>query len=192
MIIYGIENQQVEIRVEGYEFPDINSSYDDNWLSIFIDVQTKNHKWQSTFPSLLTWEIEGLVEWFETLAENKKPKWYKLNYFTEPNLSFEILNDYTDSLKKFRIIFDLEFRPPNSDDDTNYFIEFWASNEELKKIAKNFETELKKYPQRKALSIKKEKENIFLRLMYFFSPLLLKLKRKGQIASSQKKMKERK
>lgn len=154
MIIKGIENQQVEIRVEGYEFPDIKNGYDGNWLEIFIDVKTKERKWQRTDPALLTWEVEYLIEWFETLAENKKPKWYKLNDFTEPNLSFEIINDYNESLKKFKIIFDLEFRPPNSDDESEYYVEFWASNEELKKIAKDFETELKKYPQRKTQQIK--------------------------------------
>jgi len=69
--------------------------------------------------------------------------------FTEPNLSFEILNEPTDDTKLIRIKFDLECRPKSATDDREYFVDISANKDELNAIIEGLKNELNKYPERK-------------------------------------------
>ncbi len=149
MIFEGVDNQLVEIRIMNYEFPESrDKEYDGNWLTIYLNVRSKLGNWQSIAPSLLTWEVEELILWFKTLSINKKPN-YTEQEFIEPNLSFQLLNNYSDSTKQIKIRFDLEFRPKNAEDNKEYFVLIEVNNNDLERIAFDFEKESNKYPIRK-------------------------------------------
>ena len=149
MIIEGINNQTVEIKITNYQFPDTKDrEYDGNWLNIYLKVKSDMGNWQTVDPSLLTWEVQELIDWFEKLSRNEKPRW-KEQGFIEPNLSFSLLNSYDDFEKKFIIEFKLESGPLSAKDDDKYFVEFHANNLTLSDIAKGFRDELTKYPERK-------------------------------------------
>lgn len=149
MIIKGVDNQSVELRIVNYEFPaSRDKEYDGNWLTIYLNVKSKFGNWQVTDPSLLTWEVEELINWIRTLSINKNPD-YTEQEFIEPNLSFHLLNNYSYSIKQIRINFDLESRPKSADDDKEYFVILEANNNDLERIAIDLEKELKKYPVRK-------------------------------------------
>lgn len=87
MIIKGIDNQTVELRITNYQYPaSLDRDQDGNWLNIYLKVESKVGNWQTVDPSLTTWEIQELIDWFNDLANNTKPKWTDME-FTEPNLS---------------------------------------------------------------------------------------------------------
>ena len=150
MIFRGIDDQTVELKITNYQYPDINDGdWDGNWLNIYINVKSKVGNWQTIDPSLTTWEVQELINWFDTLSNNYPSEYTDIS-FTEPNLSFELLNDYKSDTKTIRIKFNLETRPQSASDDKEYFVDVFADNNELKKISTELKSELNKYPRRKS------------------------------------------
>ena len=149
MIIKGLDKQTIEIKITNYQYPaSLNRDWDGNWLNIYLKVESKVGNWQTVDPSLTTWEIQELIDWFNDLAKNTKPKWTDME-FTEPNLSLYLQNDFNDINKLIRIKFDLESRPKSATEDKEYYVDFEANNSELKRLANDLTSELKKYPIRK-------------------------------------------
>ena len=147
MIFQGIDNQTVDFRITNYEFPKIsNDEYDDNWLLIYLKVESKLGNWQTIDPSLTTWEVRELIDWFNLLLQNKQPKHINLS-FIEPNLSFELLKNISDTTT-FRIKFDLESKPKSAKNDDEYFVDCLVDKQDLKRIIDELEKELAKYPER--------------------------------------------
>lgn len=103
MVIKGINNQSVEIRVNNYQFPETDDrNYDGNWLHIYLNVRSDMGNWQSVDPSLLTWEIQELIDWLDQLSKNEKSKWKKMD-FIEPNISFELMNSENDLKRELKL-----------------------------------------------------------------------------------------
>jgi len=126
MTFTGIDNQTVELKITNYQYPDINDGdWDGNWLNIYLDVKSKVGHWQTVDPSLTTWEVQELINWFDTLSINLQPEYADMS-FTEPNLSFELLNDFKAVKKTFRLKFNLESRPQSATDDKEYFVDIIA------------------------------------------------------------------
>ena len=149
MIFKGLDNQSVELKLTNYQFPDSNDrEWDGNWLNIFIKVNSNLGDWQTIDPSLTTFEVQQLIDWFNDIALSQRPKWIDQE-FTEPNLSFKLLNDIESEQKLIRIAFDLESRPQSATDEKEYFVDFKANRNELIRIAKELKNELDKYPERK-------------------------------------------
>lgn len=149
MTFSGVDNQTVELKITSYQYPDINDGdWDGNWLNIYLNVKSKVGHWQIVDPSLTTWEVQSLIDWFDTLAKNSRPEYAEMG-FTEPNLSFELLTDFNSDRKTFRIKFDLESRPQSAIDDKEYFVDVVADNFELKRLSTELKNELNKYPERK-------------------------------------------
>ena len=73
----GIENQSVELKIVNYEFPNNKNGdyYDNNWVNMFIKVDSKVGKWQTIDPSLLTREVMELITWFSYLSENREVRY---------------------------------------------------------------------------------------------------------------------
>ena len=147
MILNGINNQTVEIKITNYQFPSETDDDDKNWLNIYLKVKSDVGNWQTIDPSLTTWEVKEIIDWFNALSKDFVPKDLELS-FIEPNLSFELFENGNDPLKLFRINFNLESRPKSATDDKEYFVDCLANNQELKRIADDLKTELEKYPER--------------------------------------------
>ena len=149
MIFSGIDSQTVELKISNYQFPDNQEGdWDGNWLNIYLKVDSKVGKWQTIDPSLTTWEVQEIIDWFDQLSADKEPE-FRLMTFTEPNLSFELLNEPTDNNKLIKIKFDLECKPKSATDDKEYFVDISADRDELIAIKKGLIDELNKYPERK-------------------------------------------
>lgn len=149
MIFSGVDSQTVEFKITNYQFPDNQEGdWDSNWLNIYLKVDSKFGKWQTIDPSLTTWEVQEIIDWFDQLSSDKQPE-YRLMTFIEPNLSFELLNEPTENNKLIRMKFDLECRPKSATDDKEYFVDISADRDELIAIKKELKDELNKYPERK-------------------------------------------
>jgi len=153
MIFQGIDKQSVELKITNYQFPENqDGDWDGNCLNIYLKVESKVGKWQTIDPSLTTWEVQEIIEWFDKITRDKEPE-YRLLTFTEPNLSFELLNEPTDNEKLIRIKFDLECRPKSATDDKEYFVDILADKNEIITIKERLKDELNKYPERKPTHI---------------------------------------
>lgn len=158
MTFFGIDNQTVELEITGYQFPEITVAEwetDDNWLNISLNVRSNFGNWSTIYPSLTTSDVEKMINWFDTLSKNVQLGCTCLS-FIEPNLCFDLFNEFNSDKKIIRINFDLEFRPPHVtllDFDEEYFVDIRADNVELKRIVIELKKELDKYPDRKPLGI---------------------------------------
>jgi hypothetical protein len=149
MLFKGVDDQIVEIRIINYQFPNtLDRDWDGNWLNVYLRVKSNLGHWQTIDPALTTWEVQEIIDWFALLSDDKKPKYTDLE-FTEPCISFELLNTPTDVCKRIRIKFGLEFGPKSAKEDAEYFVDINVTNEELLKLALDLKQELNKYPQRK-------------------------------------------
>ena len=149
MIFKGLNNQTVEIKITNYQFPETqDKEWDGNWLNIYLKVISDFGHWQTTDPALTTWDMQKIIDWLIGLSKNEKPKWVDLG-FTEPNLSFELLNQESDNPKLIRIKFNFEFRPKSAKNDVDYFVDIEVNNNELELLALDLKKELAKYPERK-------------------------------------------
>lgn len=147
MQFIGKDGQQVELRILGYQYPTgVNNDWDENWLRIYLDVKCNVGFWQTVDPSLTTWEVHELIEWFSNLSQNREVKFTEI-IFVEPNLSFVLL-EKSENLKTIQIRFDAESKPQSADEDSEYFVNFQFSNQELAKIAVDLNDELSKFPVR--------------------------------------------
>lgn len=146
------KNTEFELEIAGYQFPHLkNEPYDSDWLNITICVKHSSGSWTKTDPSLLTYEVEWLIEWLEAIAEGQAVE--SDICFTEPNLRFQLLDE---NEKKVRIYFELEYRPSwaeskfNEDED-EIWVEFSITPGILKKAAESLRTQLRKFPTRKGI-----------------------------------------
>lgn len=146
MKFIGNDGQELELKIEGYEFPtDFDNQWDANWLRIYLNVKSNVGHWHTIDPSLLTEEVKRLIEWFSDLANDSQVE-NELE-FIEPNLSFKLI-DRSKGDKTVRIRFDLESRPTSAYDDKDYFIVFHFSTQELLEIANALTLELDQFPFR--------------------------------------------
>jgi len=148
MILKGIDNQTVELKILKYQFPEINTpkDWDANWLHIYLKVDSKLGNWETVDPSLTTFEFKSLVSWFKDLAENREVKYRELD-FTEPNLVFQ-LKDSTPKSKTVRVVFNYESKPRPAEKGKEYYVDCVFTNEQLADVSLQLENELKLFPER--------------------------------------------
>ena len=146
MILGASGDNQFLFEIKDYQYPgNRNNEFDANWLYITIGVDTPQWSWKKTDPSLLTWEVQSLIDWLEAVVINQE-EWNCIN-FTEPNLSFCIRGK-----GPHRIILGLhlalESRPPflvGGVEDPD-IIEIECDREELGQWIDYLKDELAKYP----------------------------------------------
>lgn len=150
MIFLGIDKQTVELRIINYQYPDLtDGDWDCNWLNIYLNVKSKLGHWQTVDPSLTTWDVQRLINWLEALSiGNQHCDSYQ--EFTEPNLSFELLNEKVSEIWMLRIKFDLESRPMTAKDDIDYFVDCIVDNDGFQRLADELKSELKNFPEKNA------------------------------------------
>lgn len=150
MTFNGIDNQSVELKITNYQFPEIvDGDYDSNWLNIYLNVKSKVGHWQTIDPSLTTWDMQRLINWFDNLSKDFEPEYLEIA-FLEPNLCFELLDRFNSQIKTIRIIFDYESKAKSASEEKEYFVDIIVDNDELKRIKLDLEKELENYPERKA------------------------------------------
>ncbi|MDR0443872.1 MAG: hypothetical protein LBH44_10740 [Treponema sp.] len=141
-----INNQFVELKIIGYQFPEIlDDEWDSNWLNVYINVKSIKKYWNVTDPAITTFELRSLIYWLKNISENKIIKNRNMN-FTEPNISFQLMNEFGSDIKRIKINFRMEFSPLKK--GTECDIELTANNTQLKNYAEKLEYELSEYPER--------------------------------------------
>ena len=147
MILGTHGDNQLLFKIAGYQFPNNrNNEFDANWLMITIDLTTPQGHWEKTDPSLLTWEVQSLIDWLEAVVIDKE-EWNAIN-FTEPNLSFCILDKEPQQIT-LGLGLALEGRPPflvsSAKSKATDIVEILCSRTELKEWITYLQNQLAEY-----------------------------------------------
>jgi hypothetical protein len=140
------------LEVLGYQYPDIeNEVWDSDWLRLYMAASLPQGAWSVTNSFLLTFEVKSLADWLDAVATNMQAQ--NEIGFTEPNLSFEVINP-TGIERSLRVHFAIECLPPwarRSEYGTeDVFADFSLSDIDLHAAAESLRFELSLYPQRAA------------------------------------------
>jgi hypothetical protein len=148
MLLKGTEGTEFELKVIGYQFPDLeNEEYDSDWLSIHLRVVHQRGTWTSIDPSLLTWEVSSLAEWLQSISRGESVD--EEESFLEPNLSFQLTGN---GARKLRVYFELESRPEWAPYDGSSREDLWLEFEldpvQLRNAVASLREALQRYPVR--------------------------------------------
>jgi hypothetical protein len=138
MIFYGIDNQEVEIRIINYEYPPTGFGYNntyhgeyEDFLEIEVRIISNYGNYSHNSSIFMIYELQNLINWLEKLSKNK---FIENKYFTvEDYFAFELLNKYNEKEKRFKILF--------REGKWNY-VECIADNKRLSKYVKELSSEL--------------------------------------------------
>lgn len=161
VITFKNESYDLEFRLSiiDYQFPEIQSDYDGNWLVLKYECYYKDKIFVTEDPSLLAIDLVEIFEWFNSLSKNQIPKYVCLG-FIEPNLEFEVYSNKKGVIR-FGIRLSLEAKPPffieefivddTKDDENDFVMVFEASYQELKVFRDHFKKISEQYPVRGTL-----------------------------------------
>jgi len=151
LILRGRDLSEFELRVTGYQFPNIESDeFDANWLVMEGRVAPADERaWEFRDPALLTWEVQGLSNWLEALASGEAVE--EGEDFMEPNVRFEVAARDEDTIT-IRVYFELESRPPWFFADAVGMNDLWidlrVDNDDLRAAAEDLRCDLARFPPR--------------------------------------------
>jgi hypothetical protein len=145
------QNLKYYLSIEGYQFPDIKSDWDGNWLMVKSEVQYRDKVYTRIDPSLVTLEFLDIVKWFDCISKNEIPKFVNL-YFTEPNLEFQLYG-IIGNVIRYGIKLDLEVKPSFKIDEhsDDFVMVFEHSFDQLKELKNQLKRECDSFPQRGVL-----------------------------------------
>ena len=146
------DNYFFELLIQGYQFPKNSNDYwDSNWLFIQINVSANSGSWSYVDACLVTFEIERLADWLDSLSAGdfRKPSLF----FTENVLEFHIVED-SDNVRCLRVLC-RDFVPENCPKVTarliardELCIDFELSEIDLGAAANDLRRQLEVFPQR--------------------------------------------
>ena len=135
MIIKGTHEQQFEIRILGYQYPDATEYFDAIWLNVYFEYKSTDESWHYTDPSFMIGDVEAIVNWFNKLADNCKPEYNSMR-FLDTNLYIKRFTQFDSPINKFRIV------------QGKFSMDFEYDNQGLKLLASELADELSKFPWR--------------------------------------------
>ena len=134
-----------ELNILDYECSDSPYFMDRNWLIISLITSYHNRKCVRTAPMLSTWEIELLLDWMRSVA-NEEQLSPKLT-FIEPALRFSNLSaghgDY-----RIRIQLGSDALPNWQRDRKPFFLPVAPDKQELQGAIHDLERQLRRFPVR--------------------------------------------
>ncbi len=139
---FGVEDSWLELDIAGYQFPEITTGWDANWLMIEGRAAIHGSEWAFVDPCLLAQEVLQLAKWLESVGN---PGQLSLAcFFTEPNMDFQL-----NTPGSIRINFSHECLPPWAAPREwgNYWIDLPITTG-LLEAAHNLRRQLALYPQR--------------------------------------------
>jgi len=146
----GLEGNELELRVVGYQFPDDDvDPWDSNWLLVSLRVVSQAGTWEVVDPCLTTWEAKHLVRWLVNAAA-RDPGASPVT-FSEPNLVVSAGPKPGDPNRVLlRAAFQLELRPPwaRASGGSELVVELDVGRAALARAAASLLGDLVRFPQR--------------------------------------------
>ncbi len=150
MILENTPGHRFELTVAGYQFPSVTHGWDDaNWLVVEVAAKGSDGTWRFRDPALQTTELARLADWLDAVGSGRRPVPQRMD-FLEPTLAFELQEPES---RRFRIIFELDARPPRAEDRdperwAEVWLEFEPSSAQLGAAAAELRATLSRFPER--------------------------------------------
>ena len=154
MKLENSKGEYFQLKILGYQFPHIiDDKWDSNWLNIGIEVKhAKKETWTAVDPCLLTFEVERLSDWLETIITDYRQA-KPAQEFTEPSLKFVL--SIAENCPILRIYFDKFLRPVRPKWEPGrkkpreeLWSEFPIEENDLSEVVHSLRSQLKNYPMR--------------------------------------------
>lgn len=134
-----------ELNILDYECSDSPYFMDRNWLIVSMKTRYQSQECTRTAPILSTWEIELLLKWMRSVAEEQELS-SKLT-FVEPALSFNTISaGYGDY--RMRIKLGSSARPNWLTGSAPFYLPVTPDKSELQGAIQDLERQLKRFPVR--------------------------------------------
>jgi len=151
-LLSDAKGTSLSLTISGYQFPEIeNDSRDSSWLNVTGKVEHPRGSWTFVDPCMLTYELEGLCDWLESVAANPNTS-HQSMYFLEPNLGFHVVRANEQAI--LRVNLSLECSPPWREDREEWLngvdLDFPLESNDLVTAARVLREQLSRYPQRAA------------------------------------------
>lgn len=151
MKLIGQENKSFELWVADYQYRDNkNDEYDSNWLRIQIKLKGFKKEWITIDPSLLTWELHALADWFQKMLTGDKNE--KEIEFIEPNLKFELVDNVGDKFQ-VRTHLTLESKPSWHHDDETFTFDLVVDRGQIEESVRQLRSDLINFPGRAGVKL---------------------------------------
>jgi hypothetical protein len=154
VLLAGLEGNELELHVVGYQFPaDFTDPWDSNWLLVSVRVVSPAGVWEVVDPCLTTWEVRHLVRWLVAVARDAgsgRDPGAPVN-FSEPNLTVLAQAKPSDPNRVLvRACFQLELRPPwaRAAGGSELCVDLDVGRAALARAAASLVAELVRFPQR--------------------------------------------
>ncbi len=153
IIFKGHNNNTLSFFIKGYEYPDCDKDtdkYDKNWLNVWVKVKSSGGEYEAQDPSMLTWELKELLDWFVSISNGRIPK-YKTMRFIEPTIYFELQNENIKEEANINIYLCCELKPKDiigADKEDDYVFATRLSLNEVNGIVNKIKKLIDKYPKR--------------------------------------------
>jgi hypothetical protein len=124
MQIFDDQEQYFELKILGYEFPELTDFWDGNWLMVQGRVKNLDFEWDFLDPCLRVEEAWMLQRWLYNVSRKKvsaaSSRLFKdgILLFMEPNLTFYLVRKYQ-NYSTIEISFCLEALPKNIEKDND-------------------------------------------------------------------------
>jgi hypothetical protein len=141
---------RLEFAIIGYQFPHIEGRKDDsNWLIIRISARGGDLTWSAEDPALLTWDVERLARTLDDVASGCSG--HTEVGFLEPCLEVHA-DPRDDGRVRLRVLFGYELYPPGrlgpGARDSDVYLDFDLTSEQLHAVATQLREELSRFPAR--------------------------------------------
>lgn len=146
MKLTSTDGIELNLKILGYEFPEIENGIDSNWLKLNLEIKGRGINLNETDPSLQASELEELTRWMMRLILGK----LEVNQYWQPlegNLTFEFGG------KKENIYLIRIYTHENFSVGLNCFsLDFLYTDRELALVVKSLRRYQKDYPVRDTLN----------------------------------------
>lgn len=159
---------ELNVTIVGYQVPEETEVHEDSdWLLVRLTLKLPALQWEIIDPSLTVVELTWLRDWLSEAARNAAffAGWRAVQtplttreFFTEPNLSFELQSNNDESFPFiFRIYVAAESLPPfatqlrhvpDDGDPDEVWLDFRASGDDLLRMATELTADLQRFPSR--------------------------------------------
>jgi hypothetical protein len=150
VLLAGLEGNELELHLVGYQFPDDDTDpWDSNWLLVSVRVAAPAGTWEVVDPCLTTWEAKHLVRWLVNAAA-RDPGAAPVT-FSEPNLTVLARAKPADPQRVLvRAGFQLELRPPwaRGSGGSELVVDLDVGRAALARAAASLLADLVRFPQR--------------------------------------------
>lgn len=134
-----------ELNILDYECTDSPYFMDRNWLIVSLKTRYQNKDCTRTAPVLSTWELELLLNWMRSVADERQLS-PKLT-FVEPALSFSTTStgqgDY-----RLRVKLGASVRPAGQTGSAPFYLPVTPDKRELQRAIQDLEGQLRRFPVR--------------------------------------------